>query len=53
VASIFTDKGFGLLKKPAKRLNFPAVPVPLSPPLELHLLPGVDKIVAAAKQLAG
>jgi pyruvate dehydrogenase E1 component beta subunit len=53
VASIFTDRGFGLLKKPAKRLNFPAVPVPLSPPLEQHLLPGVEKIVAAAKELVG
>ncbi|CAN0492075.1 unnamed protein product, partial [Phaeothamnion confervicola] len=53
VASIFTDKGFGLLKKPARRLNFPAVPVPLSPPLEQFLLPTVDKIVAAAKELVG
>jgi pyruvate dehydrogenase E1 component beta subunit len=53
VASIFTDRGFGLLKKPAKRLNFPAVPVPLSPPLEQHLVPGVDKIVAAATELVG
>jgi pyruvate dehydrogenase E1 component beta subunit len=51
VASLFTDRGFGLLKKPARRLNFPAVPVPLSPPLEQHLLPGVDKIVAAARDL--
>ena len=53
VAAIFTDKGYGLLKKPARRLNFPAVPVPLSPPLERHLTPGVDKIVAAAKDLVG
>jgi pyruvate dehydrogenase E1 component beta subunit len=53
IASIFADKGFGLLKKPAKRLNFPAVPVPLSPPLEMHLIPTVDKIVAAAKELMG
>jgi acetoin:2,6-dichlorophenolindophenol oxidoreductase subunit beta len=53
VTSLFADEGFGFLKRPAKRLNFPAVPVPLSPPLELHLLPGVDKLVAAAKaQLA-
>ncbi len=51
VAAIFTDKGFGLLRKPVRRLNFPAVPVPLSPPLEQHLLPTVDKIVAAAKDL--
>ena len=53
VASIFSDKGFGLLKKPARRLNFTAVPVPLSPPLEQHLLPRVDKIVAAAQELVG
>ena len=53
VAATFADKGYGLLKKPAKRLNFPAVPVPLSPPLEASLIPGVDKIVAAAKQLMG
>ena len=53
VASIFADKGFGLLKKPAKRLNFPAVPVPLSPPLENHLMPRTDKIVAAAMALMG
>jgi pyruvate dehydrogenase E1 component beta subunit len=51
VASIFADDGFGLLKKPARRLNFPAVPVPASPPLEAHLIPGVDRIVAAAKSL--
>ena len=53
VAATFTDKGYGLLKKPVQRLNFPAVPVPLSPPLEAHLIPGVDKIVAAAKRLMG
>ncbi len=51
VASIFADEGLGLLRKPVKRLNFPPVPVPASPPLEAHLIPGVDKIVAAAKAL--
>ena len=53
VASIFADDGFGLLKKPARRLNFPAVPVPASPPLEAALIPGVEKIVAAAKAVVG
>jgi pyruvate/2-oxoglutarate/acetoin dehydrogenase E1 component len=53
VASIFADQGLGLLKKPVQRLNFPAVPVPASPPLEAHLIPGIDKIVAAAKVLVG
>lgn len=51
VASIFTDKGFGLLKKPIRRINFPAVPVPASPPLEKHLMVTVEKIIAAAKEL--
>ena len=46
-------KASGCSRKPAKRLNFPNVPVPLSPPLELHLVPSVDKIVAAAKELMG
>lgn len=53
IAGIFADQGFGLLKKPVRRLNFPAVPVPASPPLEAHLVPSVDKIVAAARDLAG
>lgn len=53
VAAIFADEGFGLLKKPVKRLNFPAVPVPANPGLERELMPGVDKIVAAAKVLMG
>jgi len=53
VASIFADEGFGLLKKSAKRINFPVVPVPLSPPLEEYLIPRVDKLIAAAKQLVG
>ena len=50
VASLFTDKGFGLLRKPAKR-STSRLPVPLSLPLERHLLPGVEKTVAAAKAL--
>jgi pyruvate/2-oxoglutarate/acetoin dehydrogenase E1 component len=53
VASLFADEGFGLLKKPARRVNFPAVPVPLSPPLEEYLIPRVDKLVAAARELVG
>jgi len=53
VASLFADEGFGLLKKPAKRINFPAVPVPLSPPLEEYLIPRVDKLIAAARELVG
>src|SRR5262249_57231904 len=52
VASIFSDKGYGLLKNPAKRLNFAAVPVPLSPPLDHHLLPPVHKISAPPPALA-
>jgi pyruvate/2-oxoglutarate/acetoin dehydrogenase E1 component len=53
VASLFAVEGFGLLKRPARRINFPAVPVPLSPPLEQHLLPRIDKLVAAVKDVTG
>jgi pyruvate dehydrogenase E1 component beta subunit len=53
VAAIFAVEGFGLLKKPVKRLNFPSVPVPANPGLELELMPTVDKIVAAVKELVG
>ncbi len=51
VAAIFSDEGFGLLKKPIKRLNFDAVPVPANPGLERELMPGVEEIVKAAKDL--
>ena len=53
VAAIFADEGYGLLKKPVKRLNFAPVPVPANPGLERELMPGVDKIVAAARALTG
>jgi pyruvate dehydrogenase E1 component beta subunit len=53
VAAIFASEGLGLLKKPARRLNFPAVPVPACPSLEASLIPDVGKIVTAAKALMG
>jgi len=53
IASIFAGEGLGLLKKPARRIHFPPVPVPASPVLEAALMPTVEKIVAAAEELAG
>ena len=51
IAAIVAEEGFDSLKRPVKRVNFENVPVPLSPPLEQYLMPTVDKIVAAARDL--
>lgn len=40
------------LKAPVKRLAVPDVPIPFSRPLEQFVIPQVDTIVAAARQLA-
>jgi pyruvate/2-oxoglutarate/acetoin dehydrogenase E1 component len=41
------------LKAPVRRLAVPDVPIPYSRPLEQHVIPQVDDIVAAATELAG
>ena len=53
VSAIVAEEGFGTLRKPMKRINFPNVPVPMSPPLEEFLMPTVEKVVTAAKELVG
>lgn len=51
VSAIVAEEGFGTLRKPMQRINFANVPVPMSAVLEEHLMPTVDKVVAAAKSL--
>jgi acetoin:2,6-dichlorophenolindophenol oxidoreductase subunit beta len=41
------------LKAPIKRLAVPNVPIPYSRPLEQHVIPQVDTIVAAVQELMG
>jgi pyruvate dehydrogenase E1 component beta subunit len=41
------------MKAPVRRLAVPDVPIPYSRPLEQHVIPQVEDIVAAATELAG
>jgi 2-oxoisovalerate dehydrogenase E1 component beta subunit len=52
VAAILAEEAFDLLDGPIVRVTAPDTPVPFSPPLEKAFLPGVDKVLAAARQLA-
>lgn len=45
------DKGFEYLDAPPLRVTRLDTPVPWSKPLELHVLPSVEKIVAAGKRV--
>lgn len=51
VAAIIAEEAFAYLDAPVLRVASLDVPVPFSPPLEMAMLPSVDKILAAAKQL--
>jgi len=44
---------FGALVAPAKRVTIADVPIPFSPPLEDHVLPGVDAVRTAIRQTMG
>ena len=41
------------LKAPVRRLGVPGVPIPYSRPLEQFVIPQVDTIAAAARQIMG
>ncbi len=51
VASLIADRGFDLLDGPVRRLAAADVPIPFSPPLEQHVLPGEAAIKEAAREL--
>ena len=51
IAAIIVEEGFGMLKKPIRRLTAPDVHVPFSPPLEEQMYPAKDQIVAAVRSL--
>ena len=50
VAAIIAQEAFDYLDAPVMRVASLDVPVPFSPPLEMAMLPSVDKILAAARQ---
>jgi pyruvate/2-oxoglutarate/acetoin dehydrogenase E1 component len=51
VAAIVAEKGFEDLDGPVRRVATPDVPIPFSPPLEQALLPSVERVKEAAREL--
>jgi len=51
LAAIISEEAFEYLDAPVMRVASADSPVPYSPPLEAAFLPGVDKVVTAAKKL--
>lgn len=52
VVSIVADEGFGLLDAPVRRVAGECVPLPFADALEEQVIPTVDKVVTAVRQLA-
>jgi 2-oxoisovalerate dehydrogenase E1 component beta subunit len=51
VAAVIAEKGFEDLDGPVVRVATPDVPIPFSPPLEQAVLPGVDRVREACREL--
>src|SRR5919206_291272 len=51
VAALIAEKGFEDLDGPVVRVATPDVPIPFSPPLEQALLPSVDRVREACRDL--
>ncbi len=51
IAAQIADRGFDDLDAPIRRLNGAHTPTPYSPPLEKAVVPGVDDIVQALRDL--
>jgi 2-oxoisovalerate dehydrogenase E1 component beta subunit len=51
VAALIAEKGFEDLDGPVVRVAAPDVPIPFSPPLEQAVLPGVERVKEACRDL--
>jgi pyruvate/2-oxoglutarate/acetoin dehydrogenase E1 component len=51
VAAVIAEHGFESLDGPVVRVSTPDVPIPFSPPLEQAVLPGVDRVREACREL--
>jgi 2-oxoisovalerate dehydrogenase E1 component len=51
IAALLSDRGFDDLDAPIRRLNGAATPTPYSPPLEQAVVPNVEAIVQAIRDL--
>jgi acetoin:2,6-dichlorophenolindophenol oxidoreductase subunit beta len=52
LVSVVADEGFGLLDAPVRRVAARCVPLPFADALEEEVVPTVDKVVAAVRDLA-
>jgi acetoin:2,6-dichlorophenolindophenol oxidoreductase subunit beta len=50
IAAVAADAAFPDLKAPIKRVTVPDVAIPYSPPLEKHVLPNKDSVIAAVRE---
>jgi 2-oxoisovalerate dehydrogenase E1 component beta subunit len=51
VAALIAERGFESLDGPVVRVATPDVPIPFSPPLEQAVLPGVERVREACREL--
>jgi 2-oxoisovalerate dehydrogenase E1 component beta subunit len=51
VAALIAEHGFEDLDGPVVRVATPDVPIPFSPPLEQAVLPGVERVKEACREL--
>jgi 2-oxoisovalerate dehydrogenase E1 component beta subunit len=51
VAALIAEKGFEDLDGPVVRVSTPDVPIPFSPPLEQAVLPSIDRVKEACREL--
>jgi pyruvate/2-oxoglutarate/acetoin dehydrogenase E1 component len=51
VAALIAERGFESLDGPVVRIATPDVPIPFSPPLEQAVLPSVDRVKEACREL--
>lgn len=53
ISAIVAQEGFHTLKSPIERVTTPNLPIPFSPPMEKHIVPGVDHIIQAVHNVLG
>jgi len=51
IAALISERAFEDLDAPVRRLTTPDVPIPFSPPLEQHVLPQLDDMKEACREL--
>ena len=51
VAALIAQRGFEDLDGPVVRVATPDIPIPFSPPLEQAVLPGVERVKEACREL--